>query len=171
MILRTTLILRTHIERGINVKKTLLAVSVATVMLPVGAMAAPTFYGKLNLSVDKTSDYPDTALVFSQEDLSDAWFVSSNNSRLGLKGEEPLYNDSLSVIYQMEVAYDADGDKEDFQAETRIWIDPMSSTYFSVELPEMTPGQLENIEFCDRDDVQLKACMMWTITEIMGLTI
>ncbi len=110
MILRTTLILRTHIERGINVKKTLLAASVATAMLPVGAMAAPTFYGKLNLSVDKTSDYPDTALVFSQDDLSDAWFVSSNNSRLGVKGEEPLYNDSLSVIYQMEVGYDADGD-------------------------------------------------------------
>ena len=98
------------IERGINVKKMLLAASVATAMLPVGAMAAPTFYGKLNLSVDKTSDYPDTALVFSQDDLSDAWFVSSNNSRLGVKGEEPLYNDSLSVIYQMEVGYDADGD-------------------------------------------------------------
>ncbi len=87
MILRTTLILRTHIERGINVKKTLLAASVATAMLPVGAMAAPTFYGKLNLSVDKNSDYPDTALGFSQDDLSDAWFVSSNNSRLGVKGE------------------------------------------------------------------------------------
>ena len=98
------------IERGINVKKMLLAASVATAMLPVGAMAAPTFYGKLNLSVDKTSDYPDGALVFSQDDLSDAWFVSSNNSRLGVKGEEPLYNDSLSVIYQMEVGYDADGD-------------------------------------------------------------
>ena len=99
-----------HIERGINVKKMLLAASVATAMLPVGAMAAPTFYGKLNLSVDKTSDYPEGALVFSQDDLSDAWFVSSNNSRLGVKGEEPLYNDSLSVIYQMEVGYDADGD-------------------------------------------------------------
>ncbi len=98
------------IERGINVKKMLLAASVATAMLPVGAMAAPTFYGKLNLSVDKTSEYPDGALVFSQDDLSDAWFVSSNNSRLGVKGEEPLYNDSLSVIYQMEVGYDADGD-------------------------------------------------------------
>lgn len=99
-----------HIERGINVKKMLLAASVATAMLPVGAMAAPTFYGKLNLSVDKTSDYPEGALVFSQDDLSDAWFVSSNNSRLGVKGEELLYNDSLSVIYQMEVGYDADGD-------------------------------------------------------------
>lgn len=99
-----------HIERGRNVKKTLLAASVATAMLPASAMAAPTFYGKLNLSVDKTSDYPDTALVFSQDDLSGAWFVSSNNSRLGIKGEEPLYSDSLSVIYQMEVGYDADGD-------------------------------------------------------------
>ena len=68
-------------------------------------------------------------------------------------------------------AYDADGVKEDFQAETPIWIDPMSSTDFSVELPGLTQGQLENLEFCDRDDVQLKACMTWTITQIMGLAI
>ncbi|MCG8393043.1 MAG: porin [Pseudomonadales bacterium] len=94
-------------------KKTLLAVSVASALVPVDAMAAPSFYGKLNISVDKTSDYPDTALVTDQDDLSDAWFVSSNNSRLGVKGEEPLYNDSLSVIYQMEVGYDADGDSDD----------------------------------------------------------
>lgn len=92
-------------------KKTLMAAAIAAA-LPVSALAAPAFYGKLNLSLDKTRDYPQ-GLVFSEEDLSDAWFVSSNNSRLGIKGEEPLINDRLSVIYQMEVSYDADGDSSD----------------------------------------------------------
>jgi predicted porin len=94
------------------VKKILLVASVAASVLPVGAMAAPLFYGKMNLSVDKTNDYPEAALVLSQDDLSDAWDVSSNNSRLGLKGEELLYNDSLSLIYQIEAGYDADGDDD-----------------------------------------------------------
>lgn len=91
-------------------KKHLLAMSVAAAMLPATAMAAPTFYGKLNLSLDKTSDYPDRDVALDQGELSDAWFVSSNSSRIGVRGEEPLYNDDLSVIYQLEAGYDVDGD-------------------------------------------------------------
>lgn len=90
-------------------KKHLLAVAVSAA-LPVSAMAAPAFYGKINLSVDKTSDYPEAPLVFDADDLSDAWFVSSNSSRLGVRGEEPLDFDGLSVIYQYEAGYDVDGD-------------------------------------------------------------
>ncbi|MED5238924.1 MAG: porin [Pseudomonadota bacterium] len=92
-------------------KKHLLAMAVAAA-LPVSALAAPTFYGKINLSVDKTSDYPDGALVFSPDDLSDAWFVSSNSSRLGVRGEDALDFDSISVIYQYEAGYDVDGDSD-----------------------------------------------------------
>ena len=87
-------------------KKHLLAMSVAAAMLPATVMAAPTFYGKLNLSLDKTSDYPDRDVAFDQGELSDAWFVSSNSSRIGVRGEETLYNDDLSVIYQLEAGYD-----------------------------------------------------------------
>ena len=90
-------------------KKQLLAAAV-TAALPVSAMAAPAFYGKINLSVDRTTDYPESPLVFSADDLSDAWFVSSNSSRLGVRGEESLDFDNLSVIYQLEAGYDVDGD-------------------------------------------------------------
>ncbi len=90
-------------------KKHLLAMAVAAA-LPVSALAAPTFYGKINLSVDKTSDYPEGPLVFDADDLSDAWFVSSNSSRLGVRGEEGLDFNNLSVIYQYEAGYDVDGD-------------------------------------------------------------
>ena len=90
-------------------KKHLLAMAVAAAM-PVSALAAPTFYGKINLSVDKTSDYPEGPLVFDADDLSDAWFVSSNSSRLGVRGEEGLDFNNLSVIYQYEAGYDVDGD-------------------------------------------------------------
>ena len=89
--------------------KHVLAMAVSA-LLPVSALAAPDFYGKIALSVDKTSDYPEGPLVFSEDDLSHAWFVSSNSSRLGVRGEEALDYDSLSVIYQMEAGYDADGD-------------------------------------------------------------
>lgn len=84
-------------------KKHLLAVAVSAA-LPAAALAAPTFYGKINLSVDKTSDYP--------VDVSDAWAVTSNSSRLGVRGEEPLDFDNLSVIYQYEAGYDVDGDSD-----------------------------------------------------------
>lgn len=90
-------------------KKHLLAMAVGAA-LPVTALAAPTFYGKINLSVDKTSDYPEGPLVFTMDNLSDAWFVSSNSSRLGVRGEEPLDFDNVSVIYQYEAGYDVDGD-------------------------------------------------------------
>ena len=92
-------------------KKHLLAMAVSAT-LPVTAIAAPTFYGKINLSVDKTSDYPDGPLVFTPDDLSDAWFVSSNSSRLGVRGEEPLDLDNVTVIYQYEAGYDVDGDAD-----------------------------------------------------------
>lgn len=90
-------------------KKTLLVMATMAA-LPAAASAAPTLYGKLNLSLDKTNDYPDSTLAQSQGDLSDAWFVSSNSSRLGVRGEEPLDFDNLSVIYQVEAGVDVDGD-------------------------------------------------------------
>lgn len=92
-------------------KKHLLAMAVSAA-LPVTALAAPTFYGKINLSVDKTSDYPEDARLFTADTLSDEWAVSSNSSRLGVRGEELLDFDNLSVIYQYEAGYDVDGDSD-----------------------------------------------------------
>ncbi|WP_193353576.1 porin [Alcanivorax hongdengensis] len=91
-------------------KKTLLAVSVAACLAPASVMAAPAFYGKINLSLDKYSDYPDMNQQLNPGSLDDAWYVESNNSRLGLRGDEKVRNTDLTILYQLEAGYDVDGD-------------------------------------------------------------
>lgn len=79
-------------------KRSLIALGVAAaVALPVVANAAPTLYGKLNLTLDRVSD--DTI-------GKDFWQVNSNASRLGVMGDEKL-TDSISGIYQIE--YEVNG--------------------------------------------------------------
>ena len=71
----------------------LLALAVtAALAAPMAAQAAPTLYGRLNLSVD---------MVDKESSGDDAWQVNSNASRLGVRGEESLGN-GLSAIYQAE---------------------------------------------------------------------
>ena len=80
-------------------KKLLVAAAVAA--LSVTAQAAPTVYGKINLSLDqlgnaKYSGYDETAL-------------NSNASRIGVKGQENLIIDFLDVVYALEWAVSTDG--------------------------------------------------------------
>jgi hypothetical protein len=67
--------------------------------------------------------------------------------------------------------YDADGTEQESQVETSIWIDPLNEAEFRVELPEFEREQLENIDFCDHEDLEPQACMIWAVTDIMGLKI
>lgn len=99
----------------------LLGASALALSLPFSAAAAPEFYGRINISLDRLSDYQSGNLPGALDDvaggnspLDDGWFVESNSSRLGLRGSEPLDIDSLSVIYQLEVGYDTDGDGDTF---------------------------------------------------------
>lgn len=81
-------------------------------------------------------------------------------------------SDHVTTWIQVSVSiFDANGTKQEVQAETSIWIDPLNEADFRVELPDLEREQLENVEFCDHEDLEPKACMAWTITDIMGLTI
>lgn len=82
----------------------LLALAVgAALALPVAAQAAaPTLYGKLDVSLEHLDG------DIGAGDVSDTT-LESNKSRLGLRGDEKLSND-LSVIYQVEYGVTVDGD-------------------------------------------------------------
>lgn len=85
-------------------KKSLLAVLVAGVGLNA-AYAAPTVYGELDVSVDQI----DVTDKIKPANTGDSWKVDSNNSLIGIKGEENL-TDAISVVYLAEWAVNADGD-------------------------------------------------------------
>ncbi|MDO8329036.1 MAG: porin [Fluviicoccus sp.] len=75
-------------------KRNLLALAIgAAVLLPLTAQAAPTVYGRLNLSVD----YVDVDAT----GLEPAWVVNSNASRIGVKGNEKL-SDDFTAVYKAE---------------------------------------------------------------------
>lgn len=67
--------------------------------------------------------------------------------------------------------FDSKGVEQAYHAETSIWIDPQNEAKFEVELPELEPKKLENLEFCDHEDLKPKECMTWGISNIQGLTI
>jgi len=71
-------------------KKLLLAAAVTTLSLNA-AQAAPTLYGKLNVSIDNVDNK-------SFDGKSDVTEINSNASRFGIKGEEKL-TEKLSAIY------------------------------------------------------------------------
>ena len=83
-------------------KKLLLAAAVTTLSLSA-AQAAPTLYGKVNVSVDSYDDGKDDKVE-----------VNSNASRLGVKGEEKL-TEKLSAVYQAEWEIDVDGGDDVFK--------------------------------------------------------
>lgn len=84
--------------------KTKIAAAIALSLFAGSTFAAPTFYGE----VDATVDYlPENNANTSDRDVVE---LSSNNSFIGLKGEEKL-NDRLSALYQAEFTfYVDDGD-------------------------------------------------------------
>lgn len=71
----------------------LLALAVgAVVAMPLAAQAAPTLYGKVNVSGD----------YLNGDSYKDNWELNSNSSRFGLKGDEAL-GDGMSALYQVEM--------------------------------------------------------------------
>jgi len=77
-------------------KRQLLAVAIATAtLLPLTAQAAPTVYGRLNLSVD----YMDQDLGAGVD--GKVWELNSNSSRIGVKGNEKL-TEEFTAVYKAE---------------------------------------------------------------------
>ena len=91
-------------------KKLLLAATVATLAMNA-AQAAPTLYGKLNVTLDQIDKNG-----FKDESVTK---INSNASRLGVKGEEKL-TDSLSAVYLAEWEIWADGDGDAFKNRNRF---------------------------------------------------
>lgn len=84
-------------------KKLLLAATVATLAMNA-AQAAPTLYGRLNVTLDNIDNngFKDESVIK----------VNSNASRIGVKGEEKLTN-TLSAVYLAEWQVNTDGDGTD----------------------------------------------------------
>jgi len=77
-------------------KRNLLALAVGVAfVLPLAAEAAPTVYGRLNLSVDYV-DMDDNSGVDNK-----TWYLNSNSSRVGVKGNEKL-SDEFTAVYKAE---------------------------------------------------------------------
>ena len=87
-------------------KKLLLAATVAAMGVSA-AQAAPTLYGKINLSVDQIQNDD-----FEKD--QDVTELNSNASRIGVKGEEKL-TENVSAVYVAEWEISADGDENDAQ--------------------------------------------------------
>ncbi len=82
--------------------KTKLATAIALSLLAGTTFAAPTFYGEIDLSVDHVQ--ADNKNGVEDRHITD---LNSNNSFLGLKGDEKL-TDRLSALYQAEFTFYAD---------------------------------------------------------------
>lgn len=91
-------------------KKLLLAATVATLAMNA-AQAAPTLYGKLNVTLDQIDKNG-----FKDESVTK---VNSNASRIGVKGEEKL-TDNLSAVYLAEWQVNTDGDGTDLGMRNRF---------------------------------------------------
>lgn len=91
-------------------KKLLLAATVATLAMNA-AQAAPTLYGKLNVTLDQIDKNG-----FKDESVTK---VNSNASRIGVKGEEKLTN-TLSAVYLAEWQVNTDGDGTDLGMRNRF---------------------------------------------------
>ncbi|HNJ86082.1 MAG TPA: porin, partial [Agitococcus sp.] len=78
-------------------KRQLLAVAIAAAtLLPLTAQAAPTVYGRLNLSVDYMDQDTGIAGVDGK-----VWELNSNSSRIGVKGNEKL-TEEFTAVYKAE---------------------------------------------------------------------
>ncbi|KAA8734740.1 porin [Acinetobacter qingfengensis] len=86
-------------------KKLLLAAAIATLGLST-AQAAPTLYGKINVTLDQIDNEDFNGHNETQ--------LNSNASRIGVKGEEKL-TDNVGVVYTAEWEISADGDESDAQ--------------------------------------------------------
>ena len=87
--------------------KNLLAIAVAAAMVAgsTAAMAEATVYGKIHVSVDSLDNGASTAGVTTGNSEDSGLFVSSNSSRLGIKGSADL-DGGLKAIYKYEMSTD-----------------------------------------------------------------
>lgn len=90
-------------------KKVLLAAAVASIGFSA-AHAAPTLYGRLNVSLNQVDNNN-----WKGENQTQ---LNSNASRIGVKGEEKL-TDNLGVVYQAEWAISTDGSGSDTDLSAR----------------------------------------------------
>jgi len=90
------------INQRIIEMKTKLATAIALSLLAGTTLAAPTFYGEIDLSVDHVQ--ADNKNGVEDRHITD---LNSNNSFLGLKGDEKL-TDRLSALYQAEFTFYVD---------------------------------------------------------------
>jgi len=87
-------------------KRNLLALAVAAAsVMPLVAQAAPTVYGRLNLSIDYVDVNDDNAPGVDNK----SWNVNSNASRVGVKGNEKL-TDDFTAVYKAE--WEVSGDTQ-----------------------------------------------------------
>ena len=91
-------------------KKQLSAAIALAMFAPIVATAAPTLYGKANVSYASTNSSVEIGAETIDESILE---VASNASRIGVKGSETI-NDNIEAIYkaEFEVAFD-DGDSKD----------------------------------------------------------
>jgi len=95
-------------------KRNLLALAVGVAfILPLAAQAAPTVYGRLNLSVD----YSDVDIGVAGVD-GKVWELNSNASRVGIKGNEKL-TDEFTAVYKAEWGVQGDAKAGDLNARER----------------------------------------------------
>ena len=95
-------------------KRQLLAVAIAAAtLLPLTAQAAPTVYGRLNLSVDYTDS--DDATNNAKDGI---WELNSNSSRIGVKGNEKL-TEEFTAVYKAEWGVQGDATVGDLNARER----------------------------------------------------
>jgi predicted porin len=90
--------------------KKLLAIAVGSAMVAAATAATagdePTFYGKIHLSIDSMDNgTSDNAATPAVDESSSGLYVSSNSSRLGLKGAVDL-DGGLKAIYKYEMSTD-----------------------------------------------------------------
>ncbi|AOA58109.1 porin [Acinetobacter larvae] len=90
-------------------KKVLLAAAVASISFSA-AHAAPTLYGKLNVSLNQVDNND-----FKGNDQTQ---LNSNASRIGVKGEEKL-TDNIGVVYLAEWSISTDGSGSDTDLSAR----------------------------------------------------
>lgn len=93
--------------------KKLLALAIgAAVAMPVSAVAAPTLYGQINVSLESVEDEigidSDLAAPIAPATTAEGWVVRNNSSRLGVKGEAETGVDGLKGVYQAEYGIKAD---------------------------------------------------------------
>lgn len=93
--------------------KKLLALAIgAAVAMPVSAVAAPTLYGQVNVSLESVEDEigndTDLGAPIAPATTAEGWVVRNNASRLGVKGEAATGIDGLKGVYLAEYGIKAD---------------------------------------------------------------